>query len=263
VTDIPITTSETMMKVRLLAICLLTAFSTSLFAQDDPIPPRRTKAAKVGFFGGVTPGWLFVDVEPVNQYIAAAHGAPLKDSGIFMFGGGGAAYIGIINNVRIGGVGMGGTISSSAVDAAGIRRDVDFSVGFGGVTIEYVFPVVPRLDVAAGGMLGWGGVDITLRQDTGQNLTWANEWNNFGSGNYGNPVNNITRELSGSYFVWVPSVNIEYALLGWLGIRIGASYVGMSAGSWSADGEYDLIGVPSDINGQGFMINGGIFIGTF
>jgi hypothetical protein len=251
----------------ILAVLIFQLSATVAFSQDYPIPPKRTTAAKVGFFAGVTPSWLFVDVGPINSFLVPAGGAPLKDNGIFMFGGAGAVYIGVINNFRVGGIGLGGGISSSSVDATGIRRDTDLDVGFGGITVEYVIPAIPRLDIALGGMLGWGGVDVTLRQDTGRNLTWDDEWANFGSGNYVDPstgtIGNITRTMSGSYFVWMPTVNVEYAVLGWMAIRVGAGYVGMSAPSWSVDGKYDLVGVPSDINGEGFIINGGIFVGTF
>jgi len=247
---------------RFITLLLVSLTISVASAQDYPIPPKRTTASKVGFFAGVTPSWLFVDVAPINSFLVPSGGAPFKDNGIFMFGGAGAVYIGVINNLRLGGIGLGGGISSSSVDASGIRRDADLDVGFGGITVEYVLPVIPRLDVALGGMLGWGGVDLILRKDTGQNLTWDDEWVNFGPGAPGT-VENITRTLSGSYFVWMPTVNVEYAILGWMAIRVGAGYVGMSAPSWSVDGEYDLIGVPSDVNGEGFILNGGIFVGTF
>jgi len=248
---------------------MLILFVSTLFpqTQDYPIPPKRTKASKVGFFAGFMPGWLFVDVDAINQYLVPAGGAPLKDNGVFLFGGGGAVYIGVVNNFRLGGMGMGGSISSRKVDAAGVRRDADLFVGFGGLTFEYVIPVGTRLDIAAGAMLGGGGIDIVLRQDAGRNLTWNDEWINFGSGNYNDPltgeITNITRKMTGSYFVWIPSVNVEYAVLGWFAIRVGASYVGMSAPSWSLDDEYDLIGVPKDVSGSGFMFNAGLFVGTF
>ncbi len=245
---------------RLIPLLILSFVVTLASAQEYPIPPKRTSVAKVGFFAGVTPSLLFVDVAPINSYLIGAGGAPLNDNGVFLFGGAGAVYIGVVNNLRVGGIGMGGGISSSSVDSAGIRRDAELDVGFGGVTFEYVLPVVPRLDVAFGAMLGWGGIDITIRRDTGQNLTWEGEWGNFESGNYST---NITRILSGSYFVWMPTVNVEYAVLGWLAIRVGGGYVGMSAPSWDVDGKYDLVGVPSSINGNGFIINGGIFVGTF
>ena len=69
--------------------------------------------------------------------------------------------------------------------------------------------------------------------------------------------------MSGSFFVVIPSVNLEYAVLGWIGARIGVSYVGMYSPSWTLDDKDDLLGVPSNVNGKGFMINAGLFLGTF
>lgn len=246
-----------------LTVVLLSLVTTLTFAQEeDPIPPRRAKAAKVGFFGGFTPGWLFVDVDPINQLLQSSGGAGLKDDGVFMFGGAGAAYIMFVPNLRVGGVGMGGTISSTSLDGQNLRRDADLNVSLAGVTVEYVVPVVERLDVAFGVMLGGGGLDLTLRQNNGGNNRWDEEWKFFG----GDPtaqINNLTRKYTGSYFVWVPSLNVEYALLGWVGVRLGASYVGMSAPSWQVDNNYDLLGVPDDVNGKGFMLQAGLFVGTF
>ncbi len=255
-----------------LLLCAMTA--TIVYTQDEsipPIPPKRSRAARVGAFGGFTPGWLFVDVAPINDFLVPAGGAPLKDNGVMLFGGAGSAYIMFVPNLRVGGVGMGGSIKSTSLqkfsNGTSIRRDAELHVGFGGVTLEYVLPVFERFDIAVGTMLGTGGIDITLRQDRGLGLTWNEEWGNFGSGNYndptGNSVGNITRKLSGNYFVWIPSVNFEYALLGWVGLRLGASYVGMSAPSWEVDDHYDLIGVPDKISGKGFMISAGAFVGTF
>jgi hypothetical protein len=257
------------MKKTLLVLLVVSMFPSFAWTQEDamtpPIPPRRSKAAKVGAFGGFTPGWLFVDPAPINSFLQAAGGAPLSDAGVPMLGGGGAAYIMLVPNLRVGGLGMGGDISSTSLSSLGVRRDAKLSAGFGGVTVEYVLPIVERLDVAVGGMLGGGGIDITLREDVGGNKTWNQEWGNFGTGNYqiGGQINNITRKLSGSYFVWIPSLNVEYAVMGWGGLRLGVSYVGMSSPSWKLDDKYDLLGVPSDVNGQGWMINAGILVGTF
>ena len=247
----------------ILAMLLLCAFSVSLaVAQEEPIPPKRTRAPKFGAFGGFTPGWLSVDVGTLNKFLEGGKGAPLSNNGVFLFGGAGAAYIMVVPNLRIGGMGMSGTSTSTSLDAIGIRRDATLSVGFGGVTIEYVVPVIERLDVAFGIMLGRGGIDLTLTQTNGSSDTWAGEQSYLGSG-LGNPPNNVTRTLTSSFFVWVPAVNVEYALLGWLGVRVGASYVGMSFPSWKVDGNYDLLGVPGDVTGKGFMVNAGVFVGTY
>lgn len=258
------------MKAATLVLLFLSVlFSLPAPAQDEPvppIPPRRGKAVKVGAFGGYTPGLLFLDVKPLNAMLAGAGATPLNDNGVFLSGGGGAAYIMVVPNVRIGGLGMSGSLSSTALNSADIRRDAELSVGFGGVTVEYVVPIVERLDLAVGGMVGWGGIDVTLRQDAGGAKTWLGEWGNFRTGDYQNgsaQVSSVTRSLEGSFFVYVPSVSIEYALMGWLGVRLGASYVGMAAPSWELDGTHELLGVPGDITGKGFMVNAGVFLGTF
>jgi hypothetical protein len=242
---------------------LLSLILTAGFAQEEPIPPKRSRAIKVGLYAGFTPGWLFVDVKPINDFLAVGKGAALKENGVFMTGGAGAAYIMLLPNVRVGGMGLTGTLKSTALpDGNNIRRDAELRVGFGGLTIEYVFPVLERLDIAVGGMLGGGGMDLTLRQSNGGSNTWDGEQTLFGQWTAGAPAN-MTRTLSGSFFIWSPTVNIEYALLGWLGVRIGASYVGMSFPSWTVDSNYDLLGVPNDVSGRGFMIQAGIFVGTY
>jgi len=232
------------------------------FAQEEPIPPKRSRTIKVGLFGGFTPGVLFPDVAPINSFLTAGHAAPLSDNGVFLYGGGGAAYIMLLPNVRVGGMGMSGSIKSTSLDGAGVRRDAELNVGYGGITVEYVIPIVERLDVAVGVMMGWGGIDITLRQSNGAANTWEGEQTYLGTG-LGAPPNNVTRILNGSFFVYVPSAYIEYSLLNWLAVRAGASYVGMAAPSWKVDNNYDLLGVPSNVSGRGFMINAGILIGTF
>jgi len=257
------------MKKLVLVVVLTAIISPLTFAQQDddsipPMPPRRSKAAKVGAFGGFTPGWLFVDVNPINEFLVPNLGAALKDDGVVMFGGAGSAYIMFLPNVRVGGVGMSGSISSTSLElfpsGQRLRRDAELTVGFGGVTIEYVVPIVERLDVAFGTMLGGGGIDITLRVSDGSDRLWTELWGNFGGASTGS---NFTHKLSGSYFVWVPSVSLEYAALGWLGARLGASYVGMSAPSWELDNKAEILGVPGKVNGKGFMVNAGLFVGTF
>lgn len=249
------------MKRLLLMIISISCIVSTAFPQEEgPIPPKRTRSVKVGAFGGFTPGWLFLDVKPINEFLEPAKGAGLKDDGVLLAGGAGAAYIMIVPNLRVGGMGMGGSIKSTSLDAFGVRRDAELSVSFGGVTFEYVIPVVERLDLSVGTMIGGGGIDLILRQDQGGASTWVQQWNFFGSTG---SVTNTTRKLGGSFLVWIPSVSLEYAALGWVGVRIGASYVGMSAPTWTIDDNYELLGAPSKVSGKGFMLNAGLFIGTF
>ena len=68
------------MKRFLLMFLLIGVTATCVFAQDDepPILPRRSKAARFGAFGGFTPGWLFVDVNPINDFLVSTGAAGLK-----------------------------------------------------------------------------------------------------------------------------------------------------------------------------------------
>ena len=48
-------------------------------AQDEVIPPKHSRMAKVGLFGGFTPGMLFPNVKPINDFLVAGGAAPLKE----------------------------------------------------------------------------------------------------------------------------------------------------------------------------------------
>ena len=251
------------MKKMLLLLVAGLLLGSTVMAQEEPIPPRRSRMPKVGLFAGFTPGWLNLDVGPVNDFITSAKGAPLSTDGMVMYGGAGAIYIMVIPNFRIGGTGMSGSLSSSTLEnSTGLRRDSKLNVGWGGLTFEYVFPIIERLDISAGVMLGWGGMDLTMRVSNGGTNTWENESTLIGNGLVA-PGNNLTRVYSGNFFVYVPSVNVEYAFVGWLAARLGVSYAGMAFPSWKVDGNYDLLNVPSTVKGNGVMVQAGIFVGTF
>jgi hypothetical protein len=245
-------------------LLLLSMFAPLAVPQEEPIPPRRTKAPKVGLFAGYTPGLLFFDVAPINEFLAGTGMAPLNDEAMFMQGGAGALYILVVPNLRVGFMAMGGSRTGTTANiATGIRQDVDVNISLGGFTFDYVWTVVPRLDVAVGTMIGWGGMEMTLRKQLpGGSQTWQGEKDLFTNWN-ATTGTVLTRNLSGGFFTLVPALNVEYAISGWVGVRLGASYVLMMAPSWTLDGEYDLAGVPSSVKGSGFMVNAGIFVGTF
>ena len=252
-----------MKKSLALLIALLITASSVLQAQEEPIPPKRTRGAKVGALAGFTMGYLFMDTKPINDFLVMSNAAPVSENGVFLIGGAGTAYIMLVKNLRVGGIGMSGSSKSASVDpTTGLRRDTRLTAGYGAITFEYVLPIVERLDLVGGLNLGWGGIDMELTKSSGGSTTWEQEQAAFGSQNLTAP-SNITRKLEGNFFIWTPSVSLEYAFLGWLGVRAGVSYLGMSSPAWEVDGNYDLVGVPSNVTGKGWMVNGGIFLGTF
>ena len=101
---------------------------------------------------------------------------------------------------------------------------------------------------------------LAMNRDDGSGKVWTDLWSDFGSPQ---PASEYSRTLEGSFFIYEPSVNVEVAILRWLGVRAGVSYVGMAGNSWKLDDRYDVTGVPDNIKSQGFKFNTGIFVGTF
>lgn len=252
------------MRFRLLLAFLTLVIAIPIFAQDEeeePLPPRHHAQPKIGGAGGFTQNLLFLNLDPINALLRGSKSAEFTKEPILMLGGQGYGYIIVVPNLRIGGSGAGGSLMSKALDeATNTTRTVQLSAGYGGVNIDYVVPVVPRLDLTAGVFLGGGGISVKMTRDQGNGKAWDNLWRNFGSND---STYEYTRNLSGSFFIVQPSINVEVAVLRWLGLRVGAAYMGMVGGSWKMDDNFDLVGVPDNINGRGFMLNGGIFLGTF
>ena len=254
-----------MKRYLLMSISLLLFANIYLFAQetdeDSLLPPKHTRVGKIGGGLGFTPTILFMNVDPINSILTKSNAADLNSGPMMLYGGQGYGYVLLVENLRVGGIGLGGSKSSAAWDPnTNTRRDINYHVGYGGVTIEYAWSLTPRLDITPGIMLGAGGVEIKMTKNIIDTKNWNDLWNEYGSND---PTPEYSRTLTGSFFVYQPSVNVEYALLRWVGLRVGVSYLGMTGGSWKMDGNYDIVNVPSDINGHGFMINTGVFVGTF
>jgi hypothetical protein len=254
-------------------VCLIFVLSIPILAQEDeeiPSPPQRHAQAKIGGAGGFTQNLLFLNLDPINEILKNSNAIPFKKNPMLLLGGQGYGYIMVVPNLRIGGLGAGGSMIQKSLDTSGnkfgkknVRRDVELSVGFGGVTVEYAISVIPQLDVALGLMLGGGSTSIRMTRNIDSEKMWGDVWDEYGSSVDAHRSDEYTRNLSGSFFIYQPSLNIEYAVLRWVGLRLGVSYNGMMVNKWTLDDKYDIIGVPDKISGKGFMINGGIFLGTF
>ncbi len=251
------------MKILINILMLTCIIDTQVLTQQEGevLPPPKKNIVRMGGAGGFTPFLLFWDVSNLNAAFTdyTANNPKLLDQPVMLFGGQGYGYIMFIENFRIGGMGAGGSASRSLI-IGNIQRDLEISVGMGGVTMEYVIPVSERIDIVTGVMLGGGGLNIKIHRDT----YGLKKWNELIT-QWGTPdsVENFRRDIDGSFFVYQPSINIEYAVLRWLSFRVGASYLGMISPSWKLDEKFDLVGVPTTLSGKGLTINAGLFLGTF
>ena len=96
------------------------------------------------FGGGIgyVPAWYIPGLDPINSELQVLGMPELSSSGFYSSGGAGFIYIGFIKNLRLGGMGFGGSLSSAQIGGT-INREVVYSLSGGGLSIEYTLPV-PR-----------------------------------------------------------------------------------------------------------------------
>lgn len=246
----------------LLFVCL----SILVFPQER----ERYFDAPFGGGGGFTPGWIFPKMDILNDQVTQL-GIPKFSNGIFTTGGGGFVYIGIVKGLRVGGMGFGGSKSASTTvdltvnDNSGIiggitfeKREVDYSIGGGGLTVEYTLPFVRSFGISVGGIIGSGSVNIDIYKNTGD-ISWNDLWqqaNSISSTDY-------SRHLHDGYWFFTPTLNVDVPLYRFVVLRVGGGYQLTFADSWKIDNDRNLIDVPSGINGNAFFIQAGIYLGFF
>ena len=247
---------------------MMLAFPLLSQEKDDDNNTTRSSSywnrSKVGGAGGVTPIVGMFDNKEIDKLLAGANLPILGTDPIYLIGGEGYGYIMFLKNVRMGGFGASGKKTVSVIEpVAGetLRKEVEYNVSYGGFLIDYVQPIAYRLDIALGASIGGGEINLTMRRDDNRFKTWDTLWTEFG-----NPLTratSYTRKLNGTFVVFNPHINIEYSLLTWLQIRVGAGYPLMFSPEWKLDEKYNIDNVPSKIKANGYTINAGIMFGFF
>jgi len=223
----------------------------SVHAQDEPEEaPARSRGGIVGAGGGVDGLWFFANTSVLNSELDAKGMPRLSENGMFMLGGHGYAYIIVVTNLRIGGMGAGGSLSETSVINGTLRKS-ELSTSFGGATIEYIF-AFKRLHFAIGTLLGAGSNTITLTQGPAGQGTWAGS------------LSALRAEYTNSFFAWQPAATIEYDINPFTVLSLTGGYFGSSGDTWTLNEEFDPPDVPDLKLGSGFVrlrLTFGLFIG--
>lgn len=221
--------------------------------------------SKIGGAGGVTPIVGMFDNNEIDKFLKSSNLPTLGSDPIYLIGGEGYGYIMFLKNIRMGGFGASGSKTVAKIEllpgGSTLKKEVEYNISYGGFLIDYVQPIAYRLDVALGASIGGGELNLIMRRDDGKFKEWNSIWNDFG--NDTSKTMNYTRDLKGSFVVFNPHINIEYSLLTWLQIRIGAGYPIMFSPEWKLDDKYEINNVPSKLKVSGYTINAGIMFGFF
>lgn len=213
------------------------------------------------FGGGIgyVPAWYIPNLSPVNNELKNIGMPELSTSGFYSSGIAGFIYIGFVKNLRIGGMGYSGSLSTTKSES-GVNREVIYTLGGGGVTIEYTLPFIKNFGVSVGTAIGSGSLQLDIYRNSGE-FTWGGIWEEFSNQN--NPSDSFNRKLKNSFWMFTPTLNIDYPLYRFVTLRLGVGYQFTFADDWTADNDQPVTGIPSDLNSNSFFIQSGIFVGFF
>jgi hypothetical protein len=229
-------------------------FCSILFAQSES---QIGWVAKFGAAGGFSPIILFPNYDDVNVNLNNL-GMNELSGPIYAWGGGGYAYVMIIDNLRLGGMGFGG-LQSETSTLNNANNEVIYSIGGGAATIEYTMPFIKNMALSAGLMIGGGSLEIDIYQNSG-NFDWNSVWDDVLDNS---STNNKEISMANGFFFLSPTVNLDLPITRFLAVRGGLGYQFTFGSNWEIANGKKIESVPSGLNGNGLFIQTGIFIGLF
>ncbi len=213
--------------------------------------------APFGGGGGYVPAWYIPKVDELNSQINALGIPELSTSGLYVSGGAGFIYIGFVKYLRVGGMGYSGTMSKS-INEDGINKEAVYSIGGGGLTIEYTIPFIKDFGISLGATIGAGSMMVELYNNSGVQ-DWNGLWTDLEQGNN----NNSYKKLTNSYWMFSPTLNFDIPVYRFVVFRLGVGYQLTFGDDWTYDNDQPLNNVPSGMNANSFFIQSGLFIGFF
>ncbi len=239
------------MKKVLFSIVLLLVLTAGTNAQ---MRSAANWIGKFGIAGGFTPVYLLPDLGAINNNAFGFNVDELSENGFIGFGGAGYGYIMVVKNLRVGGIGFGGTTSVDAVNN-NVKQEIVYSNGVGGLTLEYTLPFVKGLAISVGSIIGRGNIEIEVYNNAG-----SVSFEDLSNSESTVDVNHVFRN---KYWIFSPTLNVDIPLNRFIAIRVGAGYNISFGGEWEADNGRSVNNVPDDINGSYPFIQTGIFMGLF
>jgi len=205
------------------------------------------------FGGGIgyVPAWYIPNIDPINSQLNAIGMSELSTGGFYSSGIAGFLYVGFVKNLRVGGMGYAGSLSTSDEN-----REVVYSLGGGGLTVEYTLPFIKDIGVSVGAAIGSGNLELDIYRNSGD-FTWEGTWDPNG------PSEGYNRKLENSFWMITPTINLDYPIYRFVSLRLGVGYQLTFADEWTADNEQPVSNIPSDLNSNSFFIQSGIFVGFF
>ena len=117
--------------------------------------------SKFGIAGGINATWMFPNYDEINKQLPAFGIDDELSGGLLTWGGGGYVYLLIVDDLRVGGMGFGGSQSVSS-NSNGYHNEVKYGMSGGAFTVEYTLPFVKRIGISVEGMIGGGKLTVDI-----------------------------------------------------------------------------------------------------
>ncbi len=190
---------------------------------DEDKKKKKRKNSRGYGGGGFTPMLVqdeFVEIGDLMTELGLSS-TPFSSEGVVMWGGSGQGYVG--NGWFLGGFGNGGSLTNKvtathSTNGDQVEREVSFSMGFGGLTIEKRLAPFKFMTLSGGIGLGLGGVDLNVTQDEGA-FTWG-DLNDELLETKSTSVN-----FSKNYAIAHPRASVMIRLTGWMRLRAEYGYL--------------------------------------
>ncbi|MDP3580540.1 MAG: hypothetical protein Q8S39_01315 [Ignavibacteria bacterium] len=244
-------------------LLLILMIGTKSFAQEGE---DVGWVARFGAAAGLAPAFVFPNVDPINVELAKIGVPQLSSKGMFVYGGGGYAYIMIVDNFRLGGIGLSGSQSTSGkvgedILLPNISFEAKHSFSFGGLTVEYTLPFINKVAVSVGAVIGLGTQSVDLYENYG-NYDWTEL---FPQPVYSSKLSHpgTHSEIKNNFISITPTLNLDVPLNRFIALRVGGGYVLPISESWSMNNDQTINKIPSSLNAKSFFIQTGIYFGFF
>lgn len=213
--------------------------------------------------GGPMVGLFMPNLDAFNKNIAQPFVGKDISNSVIMVGGQGFISFPWVQNLRLGGIGYGGRTEQccidTVVDGQSVSRTLEYNIGYGGLSIDYVLPLnLGKFYIVPGVTFGLGSVEIFAQQATQRNsFNIRNEFDQASK--------NITHNYHSTFFLYMPQLQFEYTFSGFMMLRAAIGYQGTAMGDWEVDRGVEITDASglNDINGNGLIANFGVFFGLF
>ena len=242
--------------------------TTDLFNFDDIPIDDEVSPPYVGIGAGYLGMMQFMNFDELNALSSTLRTGAF-DGQLLLHGGGGIAAVVLIPNLRLGAFGLGGSVEQTnpqpiAINGENYNRTLRFDVGLTAAQIDYAIPLTKRLTLFPGVMVGGGGYTLELTQNrAADNLPFAEivSDTNFSGSTAPGSLNRSVRISTGGVY-YQPMLNIEYAPIYLMMLRLGVGYSGFAMGDWTNESGVAVSNVP-EIKADGLTAQLGVFIGLF